>query len=160
MANYSKLGLLLAGDIGHILARQQEVRVLQLVAGGDASTHAPVRAINWIGVSKFIVEVGVVICLRELTNKRLAGHIASGIGEEIDCSIGNITDMANTTEGLRLDVGSLGVGWKQTLQALWISSCQLELNHHYGYETYFGLCNWAGSDDVGGHSTWAILNGH
>jgi hypothetical protein len=63
------------------------------------------------------MQVGVIRS-GELTNERLAGYIAPGIGEEIDSSIGNITDMANTAERLRLDVGSLCVGWKQTLQAL------------------------------------------
>lgn len=46
MAIHSKLGLLLAGDIGHILAREKEVGISQFVVGGNAPTHAPVRAIN------------------------------------------------------------------------------------------------------------------
>lgn len=73
-----------------------------------------------------------MLYLEELTNEGLAGHIASGIGEEIDGSIGDIPNMTNTAERLRFQVGGLGVRWKQTLQALWVFFCQLGLNRHYG----------------------------
>lgn len=96
----------------------------------------------------------------ELTNERLAGYIAPGIGEEIDGSIGNITNMANTAERLRLDVGSLCVGWKQTLQALRFFFVSQGSNATLGRGTYLSLRNRARRNNVGGHSTWAVLDGH
>ena len=55
-----------------------------------------------------------------LTNEGLAGNIASRVGEEINGGIGNIADMSEAAQGLGSGVGSLGVGWEQTFQALCI----------------------------------------
>lgn len=53
-----------------------------------------------------------------LTNEGLAGDIASTLREKIDGRIRNIANVSEATKRLGLGVGSLSVGWEQTLQAL------------------------------------------
>ena len=57
-----------------------------------------------------------------LTNEGLAGDIASSVGEEINGGIGNITDVSEAAQGLGPGIGSLGVGWEQAVQTLYLLS--------------------------------------
>jgi hypothetical protein len=61
------------------------------------------------------------VCV-SLTNEGLASDIAAAVREEIDGRIRNIANMSKAAQGLGLGVGSLGVGWEQTFQALEILS--------------------------------------
>jgi hypothetical protein len=61
-----------------------------------------------------------------LTNECLTGDIAASFGEEVDCRISNITNMPEAAQRLGLGIGSLGVGWEQTFQAL--DYCQMSIS--------------------------------
>lgn len=55
-----------------------------------------------------------------LTNEGLASDITSSVGEEVNSGISNVADVSEAAQGLGPGIGSLGVGWEQTVQALYI----------------------------------------
>lgn len=64
----------------------------------------------------------------ELTNKGLAGYVATGVREQVHSGIGNITNVAQPTKRLALDVGLQSIRWQEALKALDIRSVQFRID--------------------------------
>lgn len=54
----------------------------------------------------------------KLTNKGLAGDVATGIREQVHGGIGNVTNVTQATERLALDVGLQSIRRQESLKAL------------------------------------------